>query len=164
MTVASALTVRLATAADAPALGRLGALLVRVHHEFDPLRFLAATPQTEAGYGRFLASQVAAEDAFVLVAERGGEVVGYAYATLEGHDWMSLRGPAGALHDLAVDPDHRRTGAGRALLDEMLRTLASHGAPRVVLSTAYANGMAQRLFAAAGFRPTMIEMTRETDA
>lgn len=164
MSAQPALTVRPAVAADAPALGRLGALLVRVHHDFDPERFIAPTPQTEQGYGRFLASQVGAEDTFVLVAEVAGEVVGYAYATLEGHDWMMLRGPAGALHDLAVDPAHRRAGAGLALLDEALRLLTAHGAPRVVLSTAYRNEAAQRLFAAAGFRPTMIEMTRESDA
>jgi RimJ/RimL family protein N-acetyltransferase len=33
----------------------------------------------------------------------------------------------------------------------------------VVLSTAVRNEAAQRLFARAGFRPTMIEMTRELD-
>ena len=33
--------VRRATAADLPALGRLGALLLRTHYEFDPQRFLA---------------------------------------------------------------------------------------------------------------------------
>jgi RimJ/RimL family protein N-acetyltransferase len=33
--------------------------------------------------------------------------------------------------------------------------------PRVMLWTASQNATAQRLFARAGFRPTMIEMTRE---
>jgi RimJ/RimL family protein N-acetyltransferase len=35
-------------------------------------------------------------------------------------------------------------------------------APRIVLSTMVANHAAQRLFARYGFRPTMLEMTRET--
>ena len=38
------------------------------------------------------------------------------------------------------------------------------GAPRVVLSTAEGNKAAQRLFARAGFRRTMIEMTRDANA
>ena len=45
-----------------------------------------------------------------------------------------------------------------------LAELKGRGAPRVVLSTAEQNGSAQRLFARAGFRRTMIEMTRELDA
>ena len=75
---------------------------------------------------------------------------------------MALRGPAGVIHDLVVDPHHRREGLGTALLQAALRTLAERGAPRVVLSTAKRNEAAQRLFASAGFRATMIEMTRES--
>jgi hypothetical protein len=33
--------IRPATPADRPALGELGALLMRTHYQFDPLRFLA---------------------------------------------------------------------------------------------------------------------------
>ena len=76
---------------------------------------------------------------------------------------MSLRGPAGVLHDVVVDPEHRRRGVGRLLLDAVLAYLRSRGAPRVVLSTAVQNEPAQRLFAKLGFRRTMIEMTRELD-
>ena len=99
----------------------------------------------------------------VLVAERQGEVVGYAYAGVEGPDYMALRGPAGVLHDIVVDPAHRGSGVGRMLLDATLAELGARGAPRVVLSTAERNESAQRLFARAGFRRTMVEMTREMD-
>lgn len=105
----------------------LAALLVREHHEFDPLRFIAATPETEQGYGAYLGSQLSEPRVLFLVADRGGVVLGYTYAGLEDTDYMALRGPAGALYDIVVDPE------------------------------------AQRLFAEAGFRRTMIEMTRESD-
>jgi len=157
------MTIRRATRDDAPALGRLGALLVRTHHDFDAKRFIPATPQTERGYGSFLASQVGAENVVVLVAEEGGEVIGYTYAGIEGMDYMALRGPAGALYDIVVDPDRRGRGVGRRLLDATLAELHARAAPRVVLSTAEQNESAQRLFARAGFRRTMIEMTRELD-
>ena len=49
------------------------------------------------------------------------------------------------------------------LLDATLTELGRRGAPRVVLSTAERNEAAQRLFARAGFRRTMVEMTRELD-
>lgn len=158
-----AVTIRAAAAADLPALGRLGALLVRTHHEFDARRFIAATPQTEHGYASFLRTQLEAPSVVVLVAEREGEVVGYAYAGIEGFDWMALRGPAGVLYDIVVDPARRGHGVGRMLLDATLAALRARGAPRCVLSTAERNEPAQRLFARAGFRRTMIEMTRELD-
>ena len=157
----SAVLVRPATRADIPAIGRLGALLVKTHYDFDQLRFIAPTAQTEQGYGRYLGSQLDERDVVVLVAEQGGEVVGYTYAGVEGFDYMSLRGPAGALYDIVVDPARRGQGIGRLLLDATLAALAERGAPRVVLSTAEQNEAAQRLFARAGFRRTMIEMTRE---
>lgn len=143
------------------AVGRLGALLVRLHHDFDPQRFMAETPGTEQGYGSFLGTQLDDPDVIVLVAESCGEVVGYTYAGVEDVDYMSLRGPAGVLYDIVVDPGHRGHGVGRMLLEATIAALEGKGAPRVVLSTAERNGNAQRLFESAGFRRTMIEMTRE---
>ncbi len=159
-----AASIRPAAPADLKAIGRLGALLVRIHHDFDPDRFIAATPQTEHAYGSFLGTQLAEPNIVILVAERDGEVIGYAYAGVEGTDYMALRGPAGVLYDLVVDAAHRGQGVGRGLLDATLAALEAKGAPRVVLSTAERNESAQRLFARAGFRRTMIEMTREAGA
>lgn len=155
------ITVRPAIPPDLPSIARLGVLLVRVHHEFDTLRFIAATPETEIGYREFLGSQLSHSESVVLVAERDGEVLGYTYAGLEGWDYMTLRAPAGMLHDILVDPAHRGFGIGHMLLDATIAALKLRGAPRVVLSTASQNEGAQRMFAAAGFRRTMIEMTRE---
>ena len=155
--------VRRATRADLPSVGRLGALLVGEHYDFDPQRFLAAKPGTPEGYASFISTQLEDTDAAVLVAEDEGDVIGYAYAAVEGYDYMSLRGPAGVLHDIIVDPGHRGRGVGRLLLEAALEFFRSRGAPRVVLSTAERNEAAQHLFASAGFRRTMIEMTRELD-
>jgi ribosomal protein S18 acetylase RimI-like enzyme len=155
--------VRRAVRADLPKIGRLGALLIKVHYDFDPQRFLAAKPETSAGYAAFLSAQLEAPDNAVLVADDNGDVIGYAYAAIEGYDYMSLRGPAGILHDIIVDPDHRGRGVGRLLLDATLEFFKSRGVPQVVLSTAERNEAAQRLFASIGFRGTMIEMTLELD-
>jgi len=160
---APAVTIRPAAPADLPAVGRLGALLVRTHHEFDPQRFIAARPGTEDAYAAFLGTQLQEPDVIVLVAEREGALLGYTYAGVEGNDYMALRGPAGVLYDIVVDPAHRAHGVGRMLLDATLAALTARGAPRCVLSTAERNDAAQRLFARAGFRPTMIEMTRELE-
>lgn len=157
------MVIRSAERADLPRLGRLGALLVEEHHDFDPQRFLATSPRTPAEYAAFLDTQLASPDAIVLVAHVDGDVIGYLHATIEGVDYTTLRGPAAMMHDLIVDPECRGRGVGEALIEAALQALAARGAPQAVLMTAARNTQAQRLCARVGFRPTMIEMTRELD-
>ena len=154
-------TVRRATRDDLPHIGRLGALLVAAHHDFDARRFLAATSRTKDAYSAYLGSQLDAADAAVFVAEENAEVIGYAYVAVESYDYMSLRGPAGILHDIIVDPERRSRGVGRQLLGAALAYVRSRGLAQIVLATAEQNESAQRFFAGVGFRRTMIEMTRE---
>jgi len=155
--------IRPATLADLPAIGRLGAALVVEHHAFDPLRFLAPPADIAERYAGFIGGQLGKTDSIILVAEQAGRVVGYTYASLEGFDFMALRGPAGAIQDIIVDESVRRQGVGRALLEAVIAQLAAKGAPQVVLSTAQKNVGAQALFERSGFRRTMIEMTRDLD-
>jgi len=159
--MSASVTVRPARPEDESAMGRLGAQLVEEHHAFDPQRFIAPVPNLRERYGQFLVSQSARREMIVLVAERGSSLVGYAFGGMEGSDYMALRGPAGVLYDLVVDPEHRRQGIGTALMDAALDALSKLGAPRVLLFTAEKNHGAQAMFLAADFRRTMIEMTRE---
>ena len=153
--------VRPARAEDVPALGRLGALLMRTHYEFDAARFMAPGDDPEGGYGWFLGTQLRDPDVVVLVAEHDTAVVGYVYAGLEPQSWKELREPAGFIHDVVVDAAARRSGVATMLLEAAIVWLRERGAPRVMLGTAEQNTGAQRLFAKLGFRRTMIEMTKE---
>ncbi len=155
------LRIRRATSTDLPVLGRLGAMLLRAHHGFDPHRFMAPRDDPEQGYAWFLGTQLDEADAVVLVAERDEVVVGYAYAGLEPQSWKELREAAGFVHDVAVDDTARHHGVATALIAAAEDWLRARGAPRVVLWTAQQNAAAQRLFERAGFRRTMIEMTKE---
>ena len=154
-------TVRRATRADLPHIGRLGALLVEAHHAFDSRRVLAATSRTKDAYAAYLGTQLDAPGATVFVAEDAGEVIGYAYVAAESYDYLALRGPAGVLHDIIVDPERRRVGVGKQLLEAVLGFVLERGLTQIVLGTAQRNEAAQRFFASVGFRPTMIEMTRD---
>ena len=152
------ITIRLATPSDQESLGRFGGALMRQHHAADARRFIQVE-NPEAGYGRFLVSQISNPGSLVMVAEHAGSVVGYIYADVEGTSWMDLRGPCGVVHDVYVDESARRLGAGRQLVSAAIEWIRSQGRSQVVLLTKTRNEHAQRLFTALGFRPTMIEMT-----
>ncbi|MFI5984414.1 GNAT family N-acetyltransferase [Streptomyces sp. NPDC051555] len=102
----------------------------------------------------FLAERIGKGESLVLLADvdaaAGGVVtVGLAqvYRTFSS---LALR-PAWVLSDLYVAPDGRRTGAGRALLREVLRRAREAGVSGVQLETAYDNHVAQGLYEAEGF-------------
>ena len=50
--------IREAANTDLPHLGRLGALLVQEHHDFDKQRFLAAKTRTPQDYASFLGTRL----------------------------------------------------------------------------------------------------------
>ena len=155
------ITIRRGTAADLPALGALGASLLRTHYAFDPLRFMAPRDDPESGYSWFLGTQLKERDVAVFVGDSDGKIIGYVYAGLEPQNWKELRDVAGFIHDVVVVPEAQRLGVASALIEVACDWLRSIGAPRVVLWTADKNDAAQRLFSRIGFRRTMIEMTRE---
>lgn len=159
--MSEAIAVRRATEADLPALGRLGALLLRTHYQFDSKRFMAPGSNPDEGYAWFLGTQLRDKDVVVLVAEKQAAVVGYVYAGLEPQSWKELREACGFIHDVVVDERGRRGGVATALIEAAAAWLREQGAPRVILWTAQPNEAAQRLFERVGFRRTMVEMTRE---
>ncbi len=156
--------IRPARPEDAPALGRMGATLARLHRRLDPRRFFASRGMEE-GYASWLAREMSSRKAVVLSAiarARGRErIVGYAYGRLEGRDWNTLRDPAGVGVDLYVVPDARRRGAGGQLLDALVRELVRRGAPRVLIHVAARNRRALAIFEGMGFRRTVVELAVE---
>jgi len=156
------ITIRPATPLDEEPLGRYGGALMRQHHAADARRFIQVD-HPEAGYGRFLVSQIGSPDNLVLVAEKSERIVGYVFAAVESTNWMALRGPCGVVNDLFVDEAARGHGAGRRLMQAAIDWIHSQGRSQVVLLTKTGNEHAQSLFRALGFRSTMIEMTLDRD-
>jgi ribosomal protein S18 acetylase RimI-like enzyme len=157
------MVIRKATRDDRAALGRLGALLMDVHYNFDRRRFLEPGVNASAGYARFLISQLDDPDSMIFVAEVDGAVVGYCYAVVEPMSWKELRDEAGFISDLALDPAARRQGAGRTLVEAAIQWFRERKLARVMLWTSTQNAAARELFLGAGFRPTMTEMTLDLE-
>jgi ribosomal protein S18 acetylase RimI-like enzyme len=154
------IVLRVPTRAELHRVAPLAAELVRMHHAFDPQRFMCLEP-LEVGYEHYFAGELRNPKAVILVAEEQGAFVGYAYGRMEERDWNSLLDSCGALHDIYVVETARRRGVARRLVQELIARLEAMGAPRIVLGTAWRNVAAARFFEGFGFRRTMVEWTRE---
>jgi ribosomal protein S18 acetylase RimI-like enzyme len=161
----AALEVRAAKPDELGEVAKLAAVMVRMHHAWDPRRFAIFREPIEEGYANWLAHELQNRKALVMVAARTTrgktKILGYAYARLEGRDYNRLLDACGFLHDIVVSADARGEGVGDALLEGVAAWMTQRGAPRLILETAAANETAQRFFQKRGFRPTMIEMARE---
>jgi RimJ/RimL family protein N-acetyltransferase len=155
--------VRPATPDDLDEMARMGAALAHMHHTFDAQRFMYADDFV-GGYRWWFAKELPRSEVcfrVVDVTSEPGKIAGYVYGRLEEKQWNELLDEHAALVDIWVDPAVRGHGIGAALVHAFCAWADEKGAPRVVLSTATQNTAAQKAFAKAGFRPTMIEMTRE---
>jgi len=157
----SEFVIRRAAPADAEAVGRLGALLLRAHYDFDRQRFMRPGEDAAEGYAWFLGTQLDDPDCLVLVAERAHEVIGYLYAGIEPRNWKELREEAGFVRDVLVIDEHRGAGVAEALMGEAFACMRERVVARVLLWTASPNARARQLFERLGFRATMTEMTKE---
>ncbi len=82
----------------------------------------------------------------LLVAEADGRAVGF----LEGGLFEGTP-PIGYVYFVAVDPDARRKGIGRELVEEALRRFAARGATRVFAAVPRDNDASAGLFASLRF-------------
>lgn len=81
----------------------------------------------------------------ILLAEEGGEVIGYAAGYMEG------RG-VGHVASLAVRPAFRGRGVGKELMKALEAELMTRGARRLRLEVRESNMVARRLYEGLGYR------------
>jgi len=134
------ISVRTATAADAPAIAVIGQVAFPALHEHIvgaefSAAVVAQTYSIEA-LNDCIARCASADDAEFLVAERGGTVVGYLHYDCEGME--------PELHRIYVDPALKRSGIGSALMDDLHARLPL-GCSYVLL-VAEENESAQRFY------------------
>jgi GNAT superfamily N-acetyltransferase len=95
-----------------------------------------------------------AGDAFILLARRDDEVVGYAWVNVEGPDPVWYTGDARAeLAHLSVIDGERGAGIGSALMDAVDAELTRRGVEDVEIGVDAANRDAARFYEERGYRP-----------
>lgn len=155
-------TIRRAGLGDVDRAAALGTEIVKHHHRTNPSRFFWHSG-VEEGYAWWLRQEIERADAVVLLAEQKGRVVGYAYGAVEPRDWSVLLDEHGALHDLFVVPEARRSGIGKALVQALVDALTEKGAALLVLRVMIQNEPARKLAESFGFATTMLELSRRNE-
>ncbi len=101
----------------------------------------------------------ALESSLCLLAESGGEVVGYLVGYMK--EKVSLRPVAVAeLESMYVEEGYRGCGIGAKLANEFLRWAADEGADRVSVTAYSANERAIRFYERLGFKPRNLSLER----
>lgn len=154
---ASGFTVRPAAPSDVPAVLPMVAAHLREHEQADPQRF-AFLPDVVARYERWLPQRATDPRSVFLVAEAGGPLAGFLVGTVEQSIPIYKVKEFGFIHDVWVEPAHRRRGLARALVEDAVRRFGAIGITQVRLETAAMNETARSLFASCGFRTSTVEM------
>jgi ribosomal protein S18 acetylase RimI-like enzyme len=158
------------TRAGAEALDRLRPLWLELHHHHQAVGGPALGPYVgddaswaarRALYGDFLAS-----GGFAVLAERDGELVGYAMvavktsAETELDDTWRAGARVAEIETLSVAPTARGAGIGSALLDRVDAELEAAGIHDVLIAAFVTNSDAIRLYERRGFRPASLYLIR----
>jgi ribosomal protein S18 acetylase RimI-like enzyme len=92
-----------------------------------------------------------------LVAERGGEPVGYALARMDGARY-------GFLSDVYVRPEARREGVAKALIGAAVEALGARGADVLGLEVSLESAVARTVYGRLGFRERSLNLIAEVPA
>ncbi|HEU5218806.1 MAG TPA: GNAT family N-acetyltransferase [Gemmatimonadales bacterium] len=134
------MNLRRATIADLPTLVPL----------FDAYRAFYSQPSDPARAERFLRERLAGNESVIYLAESGGTPLGF--VQLYPSFWSVAACRSWILNDLFVSPEHRGTGAGRALMERARAHAVQTGAGGLSLATQRTNLTAQRLYESEGWQ------------
>lgn len=150
----ASVTVRRATCADIETLRRFEQGIVAAERPFDP-----TIRKGEVHYYD-IAALIASADAFVAIAEAGGEAIGCGFARKkaspvyvdpEFHAYIGL---------MYVEPAHRGKGVSDAIIRRLIDWAREGGLAEIRLEVYPGNAAAIRAYEKAGFAPHMLEMRR----
>lgn len=103
--------------------------------------------------------ELARDGAFLLLARRGGALIGYTLVTVAtpSHTWDGID-PAAEVATLSLLPSERGRGIGRALIDRVKREARAAGLRHLRLDVLVSNSDAIRFYEREGFQPRFLAM------
>lgn len=153
--------IRRARPEDVPLIGRLWESLVDYHHQLDHNLPTAANDGGRL-YAQRIQGRLADTHTRVFVAEEDGRVVGYVLSVIvDMPPEMFAHTVGGFLADIYVEPDYRRHGIGRELVNAVVAWFQSCGATYYEWYVAAENAAGHAFWESVGGRNLMIRMRSE---
>lgn len=152
--------IRKAEAADLPRIADLSQILQGIHADAMPELF---KPPTDSNlFCSWFSEKFGDSQAWIVVAEVSGKVVGYIYAQEEEKkdSWVSRNRKAFYLHHIVVEPKHENQGIGHALMTALIQEAKARDLNHFELDVWNFNRKAQRFFKDYGFEPISLKMNR----
>lgn len=144
--------IRRAVESDLPSVAELVVRLKRLNEEFDPLLKVREDAKEVAvrDYGECIKKNTC----LVYVCEHKGRVVAVVKAVIRERVYYDPK-VEGAIIDFYVMPEHRRTGLGNRMVQEVTKELRARGAGLIVADFPLQNKIASNFYAKLGYRPIM---------
>jgi ribosomal protein S18 acetylase RimI-like enzyme len=120
--------------------------------------------RTESGHNIFatwFVKQIEEDLSLPLVAEVGGEVVGYSLGIIRKYPSVFTQRDYGEVNDIAVTERCRRQGIGRLLFEETRAWFLSKGIRRIEARVATTNELSSAFWQKMGFRPYLETLVLE---
>lgn len=136
------------------------AAICALHEKLDPARF-AMLPDVLTRYEQWLPIRARDPRSVFLLAEIDKKPVGFLVGQVEENIPIYRLHQYGFIHDLWVDPAHRKGGIARALVRAAASRFISIGVAQIRLETAIDNEPARKLFESCGFRASTTELLAE---
>ncbi len=119
------------------------------HAKFEPLFELRAGAEAEVE--RIVERQLRDPDSVVWVADAGNALAGFCAVRIDRAPPIHEEDQRAEITDLFVSALHRRSGVGRALVEEALGWVQQRGVERVAVRVATRNDPGQGFWRALGF-------------
>jgi ribosomal protein S18 acetylase RimI-like enzyme len=156
--------IRPARPADVSAVLPMVRVLCDQHRAWDAARY-DYLPDVVDRYARWLPARALDPRSVFLVAETRERdrvaLTGFLVAIIEPNIPVYSTTEYAMIHDVWVQPEHRRAGVARALTLTAIDRFRAKSVTQVRLETAALNEPARRLFASCGLRVASIEMIRD---
>jgi ribosomal protein S18 acetylase RimI-like enzyme len=143
------LVIRDAKEEDVGAAAELIVRMKRLNGEFDPLFKVVEDAQQRAV--EYLGESLKSKNGLVLVAVRGGRVVGVLRAEIKDRVFY-VPSKEGAITDFYILPEVRRMDVGREIVSKASQKLKEMGAEMIVAEFPAQNAIAVRFYTKRGFR------------
>jgi len=154
--------IRRAAEQDREAIGQLWLELMTHHAGLDPDAFCLADDALAQWYEIF-EGRMADENCLLLVAEVGGQVVGFIKGSVREENPLLAPGSYGYLGETSVTARYQRQGVGRRLYEALAAWFRERGISEVRLQVSAYNPVSDAFWRAMGFSPYLVHMRSRLD-